>query len=130
MKYKTGNKVQIKAESVNAIFDPDKKKWFGKEMIICQIATYPQLRRTYYRMKEARNIIWSESEIEGLASTVKPTDSITIDIDPLNPSAAHKQVKNAIAEYTKIKRKKKKEWTENEILEAKRVTRDLLCKLF
>lgn len=65
--------------------------------------------------------IYKYSEIE----LVDKISKIAIEIDPTNKEAAHKAVEKAIAEYNN----KPKDWTEEEIQQARRITEDLILNL-
>ena len=124
MKYKVGDRVRIVDKRTgimnqNGLMD----KWLGKVMTIRVV--YEEFND--YRMEEDFNSperpsgwTWNDDMIAGLANT------ITIEIDPANPTAAHAAVSDAISAY----KKKQREWTDEEIEQAKFLSRDLILKLW
>lgn len=124
MKYKVGDRVRIVDErtaSMNSIGLMD--KWLGKVMTIRVVNE----EFNNYRMEEDFDAperpggwSWYEEMIAGLVNTV------TIEIEPDDPTAAHAAVSDAISAY----KKKQRDWTYSEIEQAKELSRNLILKLW
>lgn len=125
MKYKAGDRVRIvdeRTENMNPLGLMD--KYLGTIMTI----RYVDNTIGYYRMEEDCDETkrqygwpWRENMIAGLAK-----NTVTVEIDPSNPRAAHAAVSDAVSAY----KKKQREWTDEEIEQAKHLSRDLILKLW
>lgn len=119
-KFKIGDKVRVLSDPPRFLDDPgiddEMESYFGS---IVTIRSY--INSLWCRIEEDdEDFIWDDRWFEPIQK-----ETVTISFDPSDRAAAHKAVDEAIEKFYASK-----DWTDDEILQAKNLVKDMVQEVF
>lgn len=111
MKFKVGDKVKVVKTNIL-----DKEKYIGKTFTVLKLTKNIEGKPAYELDNTGCWLFFENELVEDI--------SININFNPNDRAGAHKAVEEAIAEY----KKKKAEWTEDELAQAREIFKNLIAE--